>query len=137
MENKYLTRKSAKETVGMDELVASLLASRTAFHKLHLNVSGVDSYAAHMALNSFYDEIGDLVDAVAESYQGATTTLLKQVAVEPPILKSVPEAISYLNTLYSNITSVQATCTYSEINNELDNIKSLINSTKYKLTFLH
>jgi len=137
MEQRYLTRKPTKEVSGMAELVASLLASRTAFHKLHLNVSGPGSYAAHIALNGFYDGIGDLADAVAESYQGATMTLLKQVPHEAPVLKNVQDAIGYLNTLYASITEMQRACTYSEINNELDNIKTLINSTRYKLTFLH
>ena len=121
----------------MDELVGTFLAARTAFHKLHLNVSGAGSYAAHVALGDFYTGIGDFADAIAESYQGVTMTLLKQVSVEAPILKSVPEAIGYLNTLYASITEMQSACTYSEINNELDNVKSLINSTRYKLTFLH
>ena len=49
------------------ELILSCFHARTVAHLLHLTTR---SYAAHKALNEFYDEIIDLVDSFAEAYQG-------------------------------------------------------------------
>ena len=40
---------------------------RTNAHMLHL---GTRSFAAHMALGSFYDDLTDLIDSFAEAHQG-------------------------------------------------------------------
>ena len=49
------------------ELAALLFMSRTFGHKAHLRTR---SYAAHTALNSFYDGLTDLTDKLVEGYQG-------------------------------------------------------------------
>lgn len=49
------------------KIVGLLFMSRTMAHKAHLKTS---SYAKHMALGSFYDEIVDMADSLAEAYQG-------------------------------------------------------------------
>ena len=43
----------------MEELIATLFMSREFAHRRHLLVTGPGSYAAHVALNSFYDDIID------------------------------------------------------------------------------
>ena len=48
-------------------LIMQLFHARTNAHVLHLRTR---SYAAHKALNEFYDEIVELTDDLAESYQG-------------------------------------------------------------------
>ena len=53
----------------MNELIAVLFLSRDIAHKAHLST---ESYAQHMALGSFYDEVIDLADKLAEAYQGRT-----------------------------------------------------------------
>jgi len=54
----------------MEELIATLFLSREFAHRRHLLVTGPGSYAAHGALGSFYDDIVDRADAIAEAYQG-------------------------------------------------------------------
>lgn len=54
----------------MEELIATLFMSREFAHRRHLLVTGAGSYAAHKALGSFYDDIIDNADAIAEAYQG-------------------------------------------------------------------
>lgn len=135
---KGLPRPQAKQpSDSMDLLICEFLESVTAVHKGHLSITGEGSYAAHIAMGSFYESIGDLVDGIAESYQGATGRLLSLSSVcEVPKIKTSADCINYLNTLYYKVHEVQKICELSEINNELDNVKSLINSTKYKLLFL-
>ena len=54
----------------MEELIATLFLSREFAHRRHLLVTGPGSFAAHTALGSFYDDIIDNADAIAEAYQG-------------------------------------------------------------------
>lgn len=117
----------------MSNLIAELLHAVTKTHMIHLKIT---SYSAHKALNSFYDELSEYVDSVAEQYQGVTGKLLEYPTMEVAPINSLEEALEYLQTLYSKINAYQQNCMYSEISNTLDEIKSLINSTVYKLNFL-
>jgi DNA-binding ferritin-like protein len=108
----------------------------TSFHKLHLKVTGIGSFASHKALNELYDELPGHADAIAEGFQGACEKLLEYADSAPTNLNSVQDALSYLRTITTMVNSLQAVMPYSEISNDLDNIKSTINSIKYKLLFL-
>lgn len=55
------------ETVA--KFLSTLFNSRDQAHIFHLQTS---SYAAHKALNKYYDEIVDLVDTYAETYKVVT-----------------------------------------------------------------
>lgn len=122
-----------KETAAM---IAHAQAIVISTHKLHLKVTGPGSDAAHRALGGFYEGMPDLIDRVAEQYQGAREKLLD--IPEPPACgcSSVPEAISHMKELYNEIVELQKIMPFSEIVNQLDEMKSLISSTKYKLMFL-
>jgi DNA-binding ferritin-like protein len=118
------------------QLMGEFLESVTSIHKLHLKITGPGSFAAHLALGDFYDKIGDLADSIVESYQGCTEKILPIPQVDPMKVESVDQALQFLRNMYKKVNEIQATCQHSEINNELDNVKTLINSTKYKLIFL-
>jgi len=114
-----------------------LLQGSTKVHLNHLLVEGVGSYAAHKAMNIFYDSVADLADNFFEQYQGATEKLMVfPTTATFPLLKSGKDCLVYIKTLYEMVDLVQVECPYSEIKNTLDEVKSLINSTKYKLIFL-
>ena len=49
------------------QFVSTLFASRTQAHIYHLQTP---SFAAHSALNTYYDEIVGLTDSFVEGYQG-------------------------------------------------------------------
>jgi len=110
--------------------------ARTSFHKLHLKITGVGSFAGHKALNELYDALPGHADDLAEGFQGASEKLLDYQDSAPRPLNSVQEAVAYLREIKEMITSLQSQMPYSEIVNELDNVKSTINSIKYKLLFL-
>lgn len=117
-------------------LAQDLLNAVTSVHKIHLKVTGLGSFAAHKALNEFYDEIGDLADGVVEQYQGAEEKILELPNTAPTELNSVEETIDYLRKLKDKTAALQSVMPHSEIVNQLDEVKSLIDSTKYKLLFL-
>ena len=111
-------------------------AAGTKLHIAHLLVTGVGSYAAHKALNEIYDALPGHADTIAEAYQGAAEKLLNYPEVSLPAIKTADEAVVYLRSLYNKVNSLQKIMPYSEIVNDLDTIKSDINSAKYKLIFL-
>lgn len=116
--------------------ISELMNGATSFHKLHLKVTGAGSYAAHKALNDLYDALPGHADDLAEGYQGAATKLLSYKDAAPRTLDTVADAIDYLNEMTSMVNGLQGKMPYSEIVNDLDTIKSTINSARYKLTFL-
>jgi DNA-binding ferritin-like protein len=116
--------------------VSELMNAATAIHKLHLKVSGSGSYAAHKVLNELYDALPGHADDLAEGFQGASEKLLTYKEAAPRTLNTVAEAIDYLKEMTEMVTGLQAKMPYSEIVNDLDMIKSTINSGKYKLIFL-
>jgi DNA-binding ferritin-like protein len=131
---------SAPASGGLDSMVSAcvseLMNAATSFHKLHLKVTGSGSFAAHKALNELYDALPGHADDLAEGFQGASEKLLSYTEVEPQVLNTVEEALSYLRDMTEMVSGLQAKMPYSEIVNDLDTIKSTINSAKYKLKFL-
>ena len=132
---------SAKGKVTVPGLVVELMDAATKFHILHLTITGSGSYAAHKALGDLYDALPGHADDIAEGYQGATGEIPKYPADMPsyvcaPAMSSVKEALVYIDELHDKISDVQDVNSFSEIDNELDNVKSTLNSAKYKLKFL-
>lgn len=116
--------------------VSELMNAATSFHKLHLKVTGAGSFAAHKALNELYDALPGHADDLAEGYQGAAEVLLKYSDDAPKVLNTVEEGVKYIRTMVDMVSGLQAKMPYSELVNELDNVKSTLNSAKYKLLFL-
>ena len=116
--------------------VSELMNAATSFHKLHLKVTGTGSFAAHKALNELYDALPGHADDLAEGYQGASEKLLAYAEAAPRKLDTVADGIDYLKDMCDMVCKLQDKMPYSEIVNELDTIKSTMNSAKYKLLFL-
>lgn len=118
------------------EMVSELMNAGTSFHKLHLKVQGAGAYAAHKALNELYDAMPGHADTLAEAFQGRSEKLLSYEESSIKVLNSVEDALSYLRELDMGINDLQSKMPYSEIVNDLDTVKSTLNSAKYKLLFL-
>ena len=114
------------------EFVGTLLHSATITHFKHLQTT---SYAAHVALSDYYDGIVDVTDSLAEAIQGCTGDIIKSY---PPMFGNpATEALDYLKSIREYvIENRDAISGYSNIQNEIDNIMTLLDSTIYKLTFL-
>lgn len=117
----------------MNELMAVLFLSRDIAHKAHLST---ESYAQHMALGSFYDELIDLADKLAEAYQGRTGETLDIPYMED---EEAGDVISELKKYQDWIEANRYTAAPKEdspIQNIIDEVVSLYLSTRYKLTKL-
>ena len=116
-----------------NEFVGLLFLGRDVAHSVHLNTR---SYAKHMALNSFYDEIVGLADSFAETYNGRYG-LLGQISI--PSVKKTSNITEFLQGQLDEIEKVRYTvCKESEtaLQNIIDEIVALYLSTLYKLKFL-
>lgn len=118
------------------ELVNELMSARTSFHKFHLKIKGMGSYAGHVALNEAYDALPGHADQIAEQFQGAAERLLDIPQSTPVIINTKEEALALTRELKMIVEKTQAVMPYSEITNDLDTIKTTLNTLKYKLLFL-
>lgn len=112
------------------EYVMRLFHARTSAHVHHLQTK---SYAAHKAMNEFYDGVISLADDFAEQAQGI-------VGILPyPALAyaNTPDFMNELKALRTWIDEQRAEMTdESSLQNTVDEAVSLIDSTLYKLRFL-
>jgi len=115
------------------ELLITLLNAATVGHVLHLQSK---SYSEHKALQTFYSELPDLVDGVIEAWQGRHQDLVQypDQIVELSEHKYALEFMMFLKILVDDEREVLGD--ESEIQNLVDGIAELIDSTIYKLTFL-
>ena len=115
------------------QFVQCLLHSVTNAHILHFQSL---SYSQHMALGAYYEEVGDLVDGFVEAFQGKYGLLTKYKA-EYELPESDP--VDYMIYLKDEVATLRRMPEFpqdSELQNEVDTIANLINSTLYKLRFL-
>lgn len=117
----------------LEKLISYLLHSRTQVHVYHLQTK---SFAEHMAFSGYYDGIVALIDGLVESYQGKYDLIAKYDNFELDTYKSGDAAVTYFKALSKKIEDVHGKVEDTYIQNQLDTINELINSTVYKLRFL-
>jgi hypothetical protein len=131
------TRRDAPEAGTTDQSVAAeffkaLLDSVTAAHLLHLQSQ---SFSQHSALGDFYSELEELADGLIEAYQGKYG-IVRNYPEGPSMPLADP--IAFITKLSDYVRSKRyAVATDSELQNDIDSIQTLIDSTLYKLTNLH
>jgi hypothetical protein len=114
------------------KFVSILFSSREQAHIFHLQTQ---SYAAHKALNGYYDDIVELIDTYVESFQGRYGILTGY----QPATKFFEDdsTIKYFEGLLMFVDRIRQELPQDgELNNTVDEIVGLISSTIYKLKFL-
>ena len=113
------------------EFILTLLHAATNTHILHWQTK---SFSEHMALGTFYEELPDLIDTVVETTQGLTGQIIEfpQMYYHPATtgLEELEELAEFVKENRDVMPQ------NSEIQNEIDNIATLIDQTLYKLRFL-
>jgi DNA-binding ferritin-like protein len=119
----------------MEELASLLLQSRTQSHSFHLGVKGIGSHSAHVALGEYYDSIGGLIDGLVEVYQGKEGLIqLSGIGVLDKN-NDIKNIIKYFETLCGMVAKLRQNPKLQDswIQNDIDNVVSLLYRTKYKL----
>jgi hypothetical protein len=126
--------KKSSFSTAVAKFISVLFHSRTQAHILHLQTK---SFAAHKALNAYYDGIVPLVDKYAESYQGIYG-IVKGYQSMPKVLEGQKEIIPYFNALDKQITLMKNKLPKDlDLENAYADILDLIHSTQYLLKELH
>ena len=114
----------------VQSFVMCLLHAVTNTHILHLQSR---SYSEHMALGDFYEGLDDLADSFIEQYQGKYGIIdgyTDEYELPTPALEYLVSLSDYVKQ--ARVELPQDT----ELQNTIDEIASLIDSTLYKLRFL-
>lgn len=110
-----------------------IFVARDLTHRQHLRTT---SYAEHMALGAFYEGVIPLVDGFVEAYQGRFNELLDipmaDNEFEGDISEILEQQMSWIEDNREKICPKKET----SLNNALDEIVGLYQSTLYKLRFL-
>jgi hypothetical protein len=115
------------------KFISTLMGSRNQSHIFHLQTT---SFAAHKALNEYYDGIVNLIDAYVETFQGKYG-ILTGYNISSSLIEAPDKAVMYFTGLSSFVDKIRTELPQDgELNNMVDEIASLISSTLYKLKFL-
>lgn len=121
-----------KQSDPVMQFTMCLLHSVTNAHILHLTTK---SYAEHKALQGYYTKVDDLVDDFVEAFQGKYGLLHDFTA--DYVLPEQP--VAYMTYLKDEVATLRRSEKFpqdSELQNSVDEIAQLIDSTLYKLRFL-
>jgi DNA-binding ferritin-like protein len=114
------------------KFVSTLLNSRQQSQVYHWQAVGEGSNAAHLTLAAYYDGIIDLVDGLVESIQGRNG-LIRGYDLAFAV-KEDNSPLRYFQALVKYVEVVRQRLPQdSYIQNQIDEIVALIETTKYKL----
>lgn len=106
---------------------ATMLHSATNTHFFHWST---DSFSKHMALGTYYDEIVDLTDDLVEAYMGC----YEKITTFPNVYHQPKEPIKYMESLKAFVDDARKDLPQeTQLQNIIDEIAQLIDSTLYKL----
>ena len=91
------------------------------------------SYSEHIALNEYYDGIPDIVDGIVESYQGKYGIQKGYRLFEVRDYSTPEEVINFLKQLDEDVEMLRQSIKETYIQNQIDNVLQLIETTVYKL----
>lgn len=130
------TQENPKEHV--IKFFSKIFESREMAHVYHLTVKGEEgSHAKHLALNTYYDEIIDLLDQIIEVYQGEYEVVEGYEVIDTSATKSL-DTIKYFQDLAEFIKKERKVCFKEDDTqyfNIIDDMLVLIYRTLYKLKY--
>ena len=115
----------------IEELVARVFNTRNAVHLAHW---ATPSYAEHMALGDFYDDLIDKIDNIVEMYQGAFGKIDKPSIKPEPISDLLGHIKAEVRWIEANRTKIAEGV--SALENAIDDLSGSYLKTSYKLSNL-
>lgn len=128
---------ASKEVTKFDpsKFFSKLFESREMAHIYHLQTKGDGSFAAHKALNDYYDGILELIDSIIEIYQGQYEIINGYDVIDTQSTQS-KERIEYFTEFTQFIKDTRYMALSKEdthLQNIVDEVVALAYRTLYKL----
>lgn len=122
----------------MEDLASILLHSRNQAHVFHLRISGPGAFAAHLALQEYYDGIIPIFDKIVETYQGKRGLIEFKSGGRLDNDASTGNILSYFGKLTTVFETLRKAPELQEswLQNQLDMVSELLYTLQYKLTHL-
>lgn len=115
------------------EMVAMVLLGRDLAHRAHWKTP---SYAAHMALQGFYEGVLPLLDGFVEQYQGRYQELLDVPLADNEFEGGIADVLDQQMAWIEDNRTKICPREESSLHNIIDAIVGIYQSTMYKLRFL-
>jgi DNA-binding ferritin-like protein len=115
----------------IEQLIARVFYARNVAHFEHWRATGEGSFAKHMALGSFYEEVIEEIDDLVEAYQGAFKLIGNIPAPETPkgdVLKLLEADAKWIEENHESICQGNRA-----VANLIDSLTGVYLSTIYKL----
>jgi DNA-binding ferritin-like protein len=115
----------------IEQLISRVFYARNVAHFEHWRAKGEGSFAKHMALGEFYDNVIDAIDNLVEAYQGAFELIGNIPAPETPkgdILKLLEADAAWVEENHEDICKGNRA-----VANLIDTVTGVYLSTIYKL----
>ena len=130
--------KDDKDMSNPVKLFSKLFESREMAHIYHLQVNGEEgSHASHVALNTYYEDILELIDTLIETYSGQYGIVDGYDIIDTNSTRT-KDKVAYFEDLVEFIKysrkSISAEDTH--LQNIIDEVVALIYRTLYKLKFM-
>jgi len=125
------------ESNDVSKFFSKLFESREMAHVYHLQVRGDEgSYAAHMALGSYYEEVVGLIDDCIEVYQGQYGLIDGYDIIDTKDTKT-KEYVAYFEEVAEFVKHSRKSISDEDthLHSIIDDIVCLIYKTLYKLKF--
>lgn len=110
-----------------------IFVARDLTHRQHLRTT---SYAEHMALGGFYEGVIPLIDGFVEAYQGRFNELLDIPMADNEFEGDIGDILEQQMAWIEDNRELICPKKDTSLNNALDEIVMLYQSTLYKLRFL-
>ena len=115
-------------------LISFLLHSRTQAHIFHWQTL---SFAEHSALNAYYDGIVGIFDGLVETYQGKYGIIKGYSNYNLLEYTDKNQMVIYFEALVNKVNSLRQGIEDSYLQNQIDMVVELLESTLYKLKNLN
>ena len=139
MDSQDSNKLNETETSSAGKFLSKMFESREMAHVYHLQVKGESgSYASHIALNDYYENILDLIDELAETYMGQYDIINDYQSIDTNGTNS-KDKLEYFKELSEFIKSNRTTSFSPEdthLQNIIDEMVSIVYRTTYKLKFM-
>lgn len=123
----------ASDLSGIAGIASLLFGSQIQTHIFHLQTK---SFAEHMALGHYYEEVEGLIDGIVESYQGVYGIIPSYSIPAVESYSSKAQLLKYFGGLKESVEMARTSVDDSYLQNQIDTVIELIASTKYKIEFL-